>query len=426
MHWPVLAITTSTLTDTKMTSKTDRSKLSRLLAIAPALLLTSCATTSLAPGKPLPGLMLQAAGENVMLAWAPASPLARQLGRGSAVNLLADYQSADGDVSGERVAAAQVDVSRNMVVLTLPQQLGRVPTGNVCLRLVSNRRQAIPLRVAAAGQSSDAFRFAEWERVATDGTRRRDLDAARESVEANLARLADGQAEALRWQDARGLQGIEQCRDIRATHNVIRPDTAIEADKRAIAARLQCVWQYGRTARLIGLWVDRRIEAGALAAQVTASLAGRPQQARAREIEQYIAAHKDVLPLREALLDFPVLGTTQSTDDAIKENKGVMDGPTSAAIVSAFDVCLDEATAQFAQSYDAWQAELNAPIAAERTALLQAECVDVFESAARTADRVREQENRLAGLEAEMAALGSPASLAAVENRSLIGEDCRP
>ena len=407
-----------------MITPSKRIRFAMLLAMAIAL--TSCASTSLAPGKPLPGLMLQAAGENVMLAWAPASPLARQFGRGSAVNLLADYQSTDGDVTGERVAAAQVDTSRNMVVFTLPQQLGRVPAGNVCLRLVSNRRQAIPLRVAATGQSSDTFRFAEWERLAAGGTKRRDIEAAMSSVERNRARLAEGQSEALRWQESRGLQSIDQCRDIRATHDVIRPDTAIATEKRSIASRMQCVWQFGQTARFVSSSAGRRIEAGELASQITASLAGRPQQSQAREIERHIAAHKNVLPLPEALLDSRFLGTTQSTDAAIKQNKGVMDSATSAAMVSAYSVCLDEATAQFTQAYDAWQAELNAPIAEERTAVLQAECIDVFESAARTAERVREQENKLAALRTELAALPDQPNLAAVDNRSLIGEACRP
>lgn len=362
-----------------------------------------------------------------MLAWAPASPLARQFGRGSMLNLLADYQSADGDVSGERVSAAQVDTSRNMAVFTLPEQLGRVPTGNVCLRLVSNRRQAIPLRVAAVGQSSDAFRFAEWERRAANGTKRRDLEAAMSSIERNLALLAEGQSEVRGWQETRGLQTIEQCRDIRATHDVIRPDTAIDAEQRTIVSRMQCVWQFGQTATYrVNRWADRPVDAIELSSQITASLVGRPQHSQAREMERHVAAHKDVLPLPGFLLNFPVLGTTQSTNDAIEQNKGAMDGPTSAAIVAAYNVCLDEAAAQFKQSYDAWQAELNAPIAEERTTILQAECVDVFESGERTAERVREQQGRLAALQAELAALPPPPSLATVENRSLIGEDCRP
>ena len=403
-----------------------RRRFARLFVIVVAAFLTSCASTSLAPGKPLPGLALQAAGENVMLAWAPASPLARRFGRGSMVNLLADYQSADGDVSGERVSASQVDVSRNMVVFTLPEQLGRVPTGNVCLRLVSNRRQAIPLRVAAVGQSSDAFRFAEWERRAANGTARRDLEGAISSVNRNLALLAEGQSEVRDWQETRGLQTVEQCYDIRATHTVVRPDTAIDAEQRTTAARAQCVWQLGRTALFVSRWAGRRVDAIELSSQISAALVGRPQHSQAREMERHVAVHKDVLPLTGFLLDFPFLGTTQSTDKAIEQNKGAMDGPTSAAIVAAYGVCLNEATAQFEQSYDAWQAELNAPIAEERTAVLQAECIDVFESSERTAGRVREQEARLAELQAKLAALPPPPSLATVENRSLIGEDCRP
>lgn len=393
---------------------------------ASALLLTSCASTSLAPGKPLPGLMLQAEGESVMLAWAPGSPLARQFRRGSMVNLVADYQSADGDVSGERLAASQVDTSRNAVVFTLPEQLGRVPTGNVCLRLISDRRQAIPLRVAAMGQSSDAFRFAEWERRAVNGTTRRDLTAAMSAVGQNLATLAGSASEFRNWQDARGIQAIKQCNDIRAIHDVIRPKSAIVEDKRGVASRAQCVWQFGRTARWVDRYADRRIDAAALASDIVASLTGRPQLSEAREMQGDVATYKDVLPLGKFLLDFEFLGTTGSTDAAIRENKGVMDGPTAAAIVSAYNVCLDEAGSQFRQSYDAWQAELNTTIAEERTAVLQAECIDVFEVGQRTAERIQDQELRLATLRSEIGQLSAVSSLAAVKNRSLIGEDCRP
>ncbi len=361
-----------------------------------------------------------------MLAWAPGSPLARQFRRGSMVNLVADYQSADGDVSGERLAASQVDTSRNAVVFTLPEQLGRVPTGNVCLRLISDRRQAIPLRVAAVGQSSDAFRFAEWEGRAVNSTTRRDLTAAMSAVEQNLTTLAGSASEFRNWQDARGIQTIEQCNDIRATHNVIRPKSAIAEDKRGVASRAQCVWQFGRTARLVSYYAGRPVEAAALASDIVASLTGRPQLAKAREMQGDVATHKDVLPLSEFLLDFDRLGTTRSTNAAIEENKGVMDGPIAAAIVSAYNVCLDEAGSQFRASYDAWQAELNTPIAEERTAVLQAECIDVFEGGQRTAERIQDQELRLATLRSEIGQLSAVPSLAAVKSRSLIGEDCRP
>lgn len=362
-----------------------------------------------------------------MLAWAPGSPLARQFRRGSMVNLIADYQSADGDVSGERLAASQVDTSRNTVVFTLPEQLGRVPTGNVCLRLISDRRQAIPLRVTAVGQSSDAFRYAEWEGRAVNSTTRRDLTAAMSAVEQNLTMLAGSASEFRNWQDVRGIQAIEQCNDIRATHNVIRPKSAITEDKRGVASRAQCVWQFGGTSEILyRYYAGRPVEAATLASVIVASLTGRPQLAKAREMQGDVATHKDVLPLSEFLLDVRYLGLTVSTTDAIKENKGVMDAPTAAAIVSAYNVCLDEAGTQFRQSYDAWQAELNTPIAEERTAILQAECIDVFEGEQRTAERIQDQELRLATLRSEIGQLSAVPSLAAVKNRSLIGEDCRP
>jgi hypothetical protein len=370
--------------------------------------------------------MLQAEGESVMLAWAPDSPLARQFRRGSMVNLVADYQSADGDVSGERLASSQVDTSRNAVVFTLPEQLGRVPTGNVCLRLISDRRQAIPLRIVAVGQSSDAFRFAEWEERAVNGTTRRDLTAVTSAVEQNLTTLAGSASEFRNWQDARGIQTIEQCNDIRATYDIKSPDTAIAEDKRGVESRRQCVSQVGGEARWMNSCSGCQLEAAALASDIVASLMGRPQLARAREMQGDVATHKDVLPLREYLLDVRRLGMTESTRAAIRENKGVIDGPIAAAIVSAYNVCLDEAGSQFRQSYDAWQAELNTPIAEERTAVLQEECIDVFEGGQRTAERIRDQELRLATLRSEIDQLSAVPSLAAVKNRSLIGEDCRP
>ena len=407
------------------TAKAGRQVPAPILVAGVFAVLGGCATTAPQQGDPLPGLLLQASGNQVALAWSADSPLARSFRASESVSVVASYQSPGGLVTGERIANAKVDTRQKLAVFTLPAELRNGPEGPVCLRVVRGGRQSIPLRVAAPGKTTDAFRYEAWERVATLGTNRRELESVLRETDLNLSRLGRSVEELTEWQAARGVSSADQCGSISANFAVTRPESAIAAEQRNLEARKQCVFQFGNFVSRLERDTRPGLTANVLAGEIADLLGGQPDEAQARNLKSDVSRYGMALsPDYRPRLGNDRLGITSSTWISLRFSAGQFDTSTAAAVAGAYDVCLQEARDQFSQAYEAWQVESQLPVGAQRTEVLQAECRRAFENEAKARARIAEFETARDNTQRELAALPSTTDVQLPEKLMLAAIDC--
>ena len=385
--------------------------------------LAACATTAPRPGNVLPGLALQGAGDSIALYWSTNSPLARSFRSNESVHLYASYPSQGGKVTGEDIASGVVDLSRNLVAIRLPGRLDRVPTGPVCLQLGRSRSQRIPLRVHAPGETSDSFRYAAWEPIARTGTRRKVIKRSIAAVEHNLGLISSHADEFIEWRNSKDLSNASQCERIRANVEVSRPDSAVAPRFREIEARKQCVRQFVEFAEML---TGREDIANIVATGLLRILAdaGYPEQDSAARIVHDLRSYGAVLNSEKRKLASRGLGLTASTKSSLKNR--APDPSTAAAIVNAYDVCLEEAKGQFKMSYDTWQAEQSERPGriAERSSVLREECRASFANEAELLRQIDDLKNDRERLAAELAGLPSKEAFSLPRQISLAGSRC--
>lgn len=384
--------------------------------------LTACATTAPRPGDVLPGLALQGAGDSIALYWSANSPLARSFRSNESVHLYASYPAQGGKVTSEDIASGVVDLSRNLVEVRLPGRLDRVPTGPVCLQLGRSRRQRIPLRVHAPGETSDSFRYAAWEPIARTGTRRKVIKRSIAAVEHNLRLISSHADEFIAWRNSKDLSNASQCETIRANAEVSRPGSAVAPRFRKIEARKQCVRQFGEMSKLED--TKKNIALAQTLFEILAD-AGYPEQDSAARIAHDLRSYGAILNSEKRKLASRGLGLTASTEFSLMKNQE-LNPSNAAAIVNAYDVCLEEAKGQFKMSYDAWQAERSERPGreAERSSVLREECRASFANEAKLLRQIDDIENDRERLAAELAELPSKEAFPLPRQISLAGSRC--
>lgn len=395
------------------------------LAVVSALV-AGCATTGPSPGQALPGLTLQAADDTVGLLWAPDSPLGRSVRRNDVFLLLATYDTDAGLVTDERIATSRVDSSGQGVALKLPGTLRNVPLGAVCMRMVRNQRQVIPLRVAGDGQRSDTFRYADWEPIARENTKAGLAQLKLDSNARQRRRTAAFAAEVEDWKQQRDVSDISQCDSLNASVTVSQPRSAVHPSRRARAASEQCVNQFGDEARLQRRY-RRDLGAIQFAKEVASLLAGKQDDARGRKLQGDVERFALILD-SNAPPRLPVfgLGLTSSTRASLKEASGELNVATASAIAGAYGVCLDEAKDQFELAYDAWQAELatGADRSAARTEVVRKECRRVFERGEGFAKQLAALDAEAAEIQRDLASLNNASSRTLPQQVSLATSQC--
>ena len=383
--------------------------------------LAACATTAPRPGNVLPGLALQGAGDSIALYWSDNSPLARSFRSYESVHLYASYPAQGGKVTSEDIASGVVDPSRNLVAITLPGRLDRVPTGPVCLQLGRSRSQRIPLRVHAPGETSDSFRYAAWEPIARTGTRRKVIKRSIAAVEHNLGLISSHADEFIEWRNSNNLSNVSQCERIRANVEMSRPNSAVAPRFRETEARKQCVRQFAETSSKLG---DTEKNIAENLSGILAD-AGYPEHDSAARIVHDLRSYGALLNSEQRRLASRGLGLTDSTISSLLKNQG-LNPSTAAAIVNAYDVCLEEAKGQFQMSYDAWQAEESERPGreAERSSVLREECRASFANEAELLRQIYDLKNDRERLAAELARLPSREAFSLPRQISLAGSRC--
>lgn len=391
------------------------------------MLIGACATPTPKPGKALPGVLLQANAERVFFAWSPDTPLARSFRRPESLELVADYRSEGGMVTGERLTSANVDKSRNMAVFILPDRLRNVPQGPVCLRMVRNRRQSIPLRVPEPGKSTDVFRHGAWEANAAQRTQANQIRSDLRKIDRNISRLESSLSELQEWQREKQLAVVDQCANVEAVYEVSRPASAVDPANRKVEAQKQCVNQYANIVSLIETAFRPGLKNDTFASELATALARRPEATMAKALLSAVRAHPEALESGYARrLPTEQLGLTTWATNAIVVQKGQLDATAAAAMVSTYRVCLQEATDQFRQAYDAWRAEADGSVAAGRTRLLQEECTTAFAKRDKVSQQLDAQKAEQADKRRELAELDIGGKINLKDTQSLIAADCLP
>lgn len=393
---------------------------------AVSTLVAGCATTGPSPGQALPGLRLQAFDDTIGLQWAPDSPLGRSVRRNDVFVLLVSYDTDAGLVTDERISTSRIDSSGQGVALKLPGTLRNVPRGPVCMRLVRNQRQVIPLRVAGDGQRSDTFRYADWEPIARENTKAGLAQLKLDSNTRQRRRTAAFAAEVEDWKQQRNVTDISQCESLNASVTVSQPRSAVHPSRRARAASEQCVSQFGDVARSQRR-NGRDVSAILFAKEAAALLAGKQDESRGRRLSNDVERFALILD-SNAPPRLPVfgLGMTSSTRTSLKEAGGELNVATASAIAGAYEVCLDEAKGQFALAYDAWQAELakGADRSSARTAVIRKECRRVFERGEGFTKQLKALDAEAAEVQRNLASLNIASSRTLPQQASLATSKC--
>lgn len=395
--------------------------------------MSGCSTVSYAPGDQLPGIQLAASGPYVMFAWADDSPLATQLSSYTRFDLVAQYQTAAGPVTGETLAASVPQ--GNQVQFSLPDTLRNPPLGEVCLRMVINQRQAIPLRVAGVGGSVDGFRYAGWEQQASIATTRQ-LLLEQQTDLARMNREAEGVNQSFdSWRDAESIASVADCEKLGGdTITAARPASVLDAAEWPTAARRECVWRSKLSfdidiAKDIHDSIKRALDeekAKGSAAQPgeIARLSARLAEAAAlvSDISRYDLETGDGYSVLTAARELPF---TSVTRDLIGKYDGrVVTQALSLGILTAYESCLTATEAQFRLSLETWQKEQDSRLTQGRAEVERQECRARFTSAATLQDSIARRQVELDGIAAQLEQLGRMETAALPEMLPLHDQVC--
>ncbi|EFX61696.1 hypothetical protein DAPPUDRAFT_121149 [Daphnia pulex] len=159
------------------------------------------------PGQPLPGLRLDARPSALWLEWTPDSLVNRALRPGTRLEVVAEYPSLSGPVTGDAVGVAQLRSGQTALQIDLTPILKRAPSGPVCLRLRVDGRAALPLRAGGGAVATDTFQHAAWARSARAASQQAADKLERERAQQNLDRLDVADGEHAAWMQQRGRAG---------------------------------------------------------------------------------------------------------------------------------------------------------------------------------------------------------------------------
>ena len=401
-----------------------------LVAGALTLAAVSCASgPNLEPGNPLPGVGLGAAGQSVLLSWAETGPLAQRMRPGNEVQLVASYPSDYGNIRNELLATARVQAGFQGIKFDLPDQLDQVPTGQVCMRMVQNR-SAIPVRIPQYGESSDAFYYSEWSRNAELATRKKVAAYKIVMANENIARFEQRDEGFETWRQEMGLTSIDQCDQLKAGADIVRPKTAVEPKLRPTYARQQCVAEFRSAAD----YLNRETQ-GAL----DPDRSGHAGENFARAVAAEIPSGSDYAAKADTLLhDLKTYGPGNAllptiwyglpmdgaTHDSIIANEGKLSPATARIVLEAYDACLVESQTRFAESLKAWQEAQSSTELEARAKPIRMDCRARFSVDNNRAERLQELLADRQKLQGELASLSNLPPTPLPAKKALVAASC--
>ena len=211
------------------------------------------ACASVQPGGPMPGVAVTGQGANVLLQWTTDSPLATRLKSGRRFELLADYRSETGPVTGQFIANSGQTQGQS-VIFELPGTINPVPLEQICLYIrMAGDSYPLPIRTAGGDLGTAGFRYAEWEQSVMKSSHRAALEAERAKLKSRISDVK----RSLQLQEASGVdQGYsseEACDSIRASNHLTKPRSVVEKDQHETVTKKICINRLANTARWVGL-----------------------------------------------------------------------------------------------------------------------------------------------------------------------------
>lgn len=399
-----------------------RTDLSRRWPLAlSACVLAGCVATVPRAGQSLPGVSLVAQGQDITLSWQPDSLIVRALRPMSTVEVVGEYPTADGRVTGDPVGVARMSPGATQLRFTLAESLRGVPTGPVCLRLRVDGRSALPLRAADGGSSTDGFHYAAWSQAVSGGSRRRALEQERAMLETSGSTDRDALAAFEGWRRTRGLNEVADCGRLGVASTSARPATALDPGQWEPAARRECTWRLQSLLKLIGFkdtlaFVDtaeatyQRVQAEFRAKGVASNASGMiaisDTLQRLRGLRAVVQPNIPQVgpPYRPSLLDEPLSVTSTTEQLLVSYIKAGKAFPVDAmpGLIDAFESCQLDAVSQFRLSSETWRREQDPRLQAGRVEAVRGECRARFADAQRRADRTSQRQARLQQINTEL------------------------
>ncbi|WP_420992397.1 hypothetical protein ACKI2N_030140 [Cupriavidus sp. 30B13] len=358
-----------------------------MLTWAMLALAAGCAAPLPRAGQPLPGLRVSGGANAVMLEWTPDSLAAPALRAGTTLDLVAEYPTAAGRVTGEKLATARVSAGMQNLRFTLPQALRNAPTGAVCLRLSAGGR-ALPIRGAGAG-ATDGFRYPSWERQSVDTSRSR---AAEEELAALAAADRRDAAEAkdfASWKRSAGVADAAGC-DTLTADAMPAPRTVMAPAEQGRAAQLECAWRLKQLklepgvsaetqADAILAYYDRalrdaRARQGTDPGSVTLLTRRVGQARRMQEQLRAFNASAGAASFQPRLVGWELM---LSSSASAQGQRGT-DASVASGILDSYDSCLRDSEDQFRLARETWEREQDPRLARGRAEAAKAQCRSRF------------------------------------------------
>lgn len=398
--------------------------------VASVVFLAGCATPGFQAGEPLPGVSMLARGSDVTLAWTSSSPVVPLLRPGASVEIVAEYASARGRVTGETLAIARV-AADNSVRFSLPGSLRNAPTGTVCLRVKLPNQRGLPLRAAAPGKSTDDFRYPEWEGNVVATSRSNSFQASLSEMDRTVQRERELQRAFEQYRQERKVANVASCEQL-VSPKQDRPPRVLEVSEYERASRRECVWRYrallGDNADKVSSAIEsifvRRLSADRASADSATVAHYKDRVHQAQRLRAALASHDADTkpPFRPLLLEQP-LNLISAADEELELKKGLTE-PVAGAVLASFQHCLSEAVKQFQLARESWTAEQTPGRQNSLNEALRSECRARFKADAASALRVSDAQARQSQLSAELARLPPTPKGKLPAERSLIGLSC--
>lgn len=378
-------------------------------------LLSSCATPTFTAGEPLPGIDLSAVRDNIILSWATDAPIAASLGSRGRIDIVAQYPTENGIVTGEAVAIGSA-LGSNRMQFVLPRQLRNLPTGSVCLRLRMINGRALPIRVAGGEDSVDGFYYPHWEQQVS-----REIRGSRLNLRGSELSVIIGQAGAEldnfeSWRRQQNLADARSCELIEDASVMERPASALEPSEWDMAARRDCVWRYKKTfppstiSEMSYLYThylgEEKGKGAAAKADELARLEARYEQVE--ELEQdYQRFDQETGLAYEGLTaprPLPLTSVAQYLRSEYSQG-GDMSQALASGILTSYQSCLADAQAQFELSLDTWTREQDPRLATGRSEIRKQECRVRFAAGEELKNTVANLNTDLSEINEELATL---------------------
>ena len=396
-------------------------------ALGTSLGVAGCVAPAPKAGDVLPGVSVTAHGQDLALSWEKDALIVRALRPGALIEVVGEYQTANGRVTGDPVGSARVAAGANQLRFTLADSVRVAPTGPVCLRFRVDGRTALPLRAAGGAGATDAFQYPAWTSQVAGNSRRKALERERALLESSASSDREALASFDVWRSQRRLTAATDCERMTPSAQMKRPDSALDPAQHAVASQRECTYRLVKLLNIVrfpnpapflaqaeSLYVgmlDEHRKKG-LPDTTLVVVAATDNLRRIRGMKSVVQAQAPAVsaPFRPLLIDDP-LALTSSTVETVRSAKGGFPAAAVPGVLDTWESCLADSTNQFQLSYETWRREQDPRLQASRVEVVRGECRSRFADAQRRSERSAQRDTRVQVINVELTKTAASADL---------------